>query len=73
MLTTTVAETEMGQLHQKMTDINLTKNCKKAFADQVQKFSPKCKKKKNIVKKEIANSTKERKSTQTSPMFFQLH
>ena len=44
MLTTTVAETEMGQLHQKMTDINLTKNCKKAFADQVQKFSPKCKK-----------------------------
>ena len=62
MLTTSVAETEMGQLHQKMTDINLTKNCKKAFADQVQKFSLKCKKK-NIVKKEIANSTKERKST----------
>ena len=70
MLTTSVAETEMGQLHQKMTDINLTKNCKKAFADQVQKFSPKCKKKRTLLKKRsLTPQKKEKVHTDFSDVF----
>ena len=72
MLTTSVAETEMGQLHQKMTDINLTKNCKKSFcyADQVQKFSLKCKKKRTLLKKRSLTPQKKEKVHRLLRCFF---